>query len=296
MWWQWSGCIAVIPGLGEARVNAAFFRRFDYRNATVRSLIFNFKLIIVDACSLGAKIMSTHQNCISAQRVIRSKPDTFSSAPTSPRTWNLWLVRDDCSIQNEALAISIIVFGAHISILFMVKVNFLFLIKWSYRFPQLCWLLNLGWLTLVEHVVQSLLNTCLLVSILRSTPHHTPLKHRCPINRSIRIWAADVSTMFFYLLHFIFSDYSALHMAAQNSPKLKAHDKCPQFWLTCLPGTINCLSPRLSSRSKFGQMGTHEASIHLTRAKLWQAVCRCSLHLSGTYTWLQILANHFYLF
>ena len=124
--------------------------------------------------------------------------------------------------------------GAHMSILFIIKVNFLFLIKRSYRFPQSCWILNLEWLTNFEHVVQSL--------------------------------------------------------------GVIAHDKYPRLWLTCLPGSINCLSPRLSSRSKFGQMGTHEASLHLTRAMLWQAVCRCSLHLSGTYTWLQILGNPFILF
>lgn len=67
----------------------------------------------------------------------------------------------------------------------------------------------------------------------------------------------------------------------------------PWFWLTCLPGPINCLSPRLSPRSKFGQMGTHEASLCLTRAMFWQTVCRCSLYLSGTYIWLQILCGPF---
>ena len=35
--------------------------------------------------------------------------------------------------------------------------KFLFLIKWSYRFLQLCWLLSLEWLTKLEHAVQSLL-------------------------------------------------------------------------------------------------------------------------------------------
>jgi hypothetical protein len=35
--WQWGGCMANISGLGEVRVNAAFFRRFDYSSALVHS-------------------------------------------------------------------------------------------------------------------------------------------------------------------------------------------------------------------------------------------------------------------
>ena len=40
----------------------------------------------------------------------------------------------------EAVATFLIIFGAHMNILFIVKVNILVLIKWSYRSPQLCWL------------------------------------------------------------------------------------------------------------------------------------------------------------
>ena len=41
------------------------------------------------------------------------------------------------------------------NILFIIKVMILVDMKWSYRFPQLCELLNLEWLTYFEHVVQS---------------------------------------------------------------------------------------------------------------------------------------------
>ena len=44
---------------------------------------------------------------------------------------------------------------------------------------QLCWLLRLVWLTTVVP-----LNTCILVSVLRTAPKHPPLSNRCPSNIS----------------------------------------------------------------------------------------------------------------
>ena len=72
--------------------------------------------------------------------VSRPEMDTFSSAPTSPRIWNTWLVQDDWQIQVKALAIFLVMFKANKNILFINKVRFLFLLKRSHRFPQLCWL------------------------------------------------------------------------------------------------------------------------------------------------------------
>ena len=56
----------------------------------------------------------------------------------------------------------------------MMKI--LMLIKWSNRSSQL---LNLEWLSYFKHVVQSLLNRCLLVSDFKATPNHILLKYRC---------------------------------------------------------------------------------------------------------------------
>ena len=52
--------------------------------------------------------------------------------------------------------------------------------------PQLCCLLSLEWLTYFEHRIQSLSNTCLLVSILfmwYTTPNHITWKCKCSSNR-----------------------------------------------------------------------------------------------------------------
>jgi hypothetical protein len=65
------------------------------------------------------------------------------------------------------------------SILFIVKIRILFPIQWSYMSSQLCWLLSLEGLAKIGHVLQFLLTHVLLMSILRSTHSHTPLKYRC---------------------------------------------------------------------------------------------------------------------
>ena len=54
--------------------------------------------------------------------------------------------------------------------------------QWWYRSHQSCWLLSLEWLIYVEHIIKSLLNSCLLVSVLRSTPKYIPLRYTCPNN------------------------------------------------------------------------------------------------------------------
>jgi len=70
------------------------------------------------------------------------------------------LVQDDKQIQIVPVAIFFILFGDYMNML-SSKVKILFLIKWSDRSSQLCWLMRLEWLTNFEHVVQSLLNTFL---------------------------------------------------------------------------------------------------------------------------------------
>ena len=72
---------------------------------------------------------------------------------------------------------------------FTVNVKILMLIKWLNRYSQLCWLLSLEWLSYFEHVVHSLLNTYLLVFILRTRSNHILLKQRCPIKTRYQIRA-----------------------------------------------------------------------------------------------------------
>ena len=78
-------------------------------------------------------------------------------------------------------------FEAYMNILFIIKATILILIKRSYRFPKLCWLWSLEWLSYSKHTVQSLINTSLFISVLGTTPNHIPLKHRCPNKESNRI-------------------------------------------------------------------------------------------------------------
>lgn len=83
------------------------------------------------------------------------------SAPTSRRicdSWR-WLANSNPDhIHDSSWCLELI----YMDILFIAKVNLLFLIEWSYWSPQLCHLLSL-WLTNFEHIMQSLLSeTCLL--------------------------------------------------------------------------------------------------------------------------------------
>ena len=52
---------------------------------------------------------------------------------------------------------------------------------------QLCWVSSLEWLWYFEHMVQSLLNTWILVFVLGATPNHKPLRNMCMIKISSRI-------------------------------------------------------------------------------------------------------------
>jgi hypothetical protein len=62
--------------------------------------------------------------------------------------------------------------------------------------PSTIWLLNLVWFAYYEHVLQSLLNLCLL-SFLRSTPKHIPLNSTCPLNVVLK---SGTSTLRFYAI------------------------------------------------------------------------------------------------
>ena len=64
------------------------------------------------------------------------------------------------------VTICLIIFGAHIDILFIIEVKIVMLIKWSYRSPQSCSLLNLEWSVYFEHAVHSHLKTCFLCQFL----------------------------------------------------------------------------------------------------------------------------------
>jgi hypothetical protein len=61
--------------------------------------------------------------------------NTFLFGPTSGRIWNIQLVWDKKHVQIVSGAICHIISGAHMDILFIVKLKILMLIKWSYRSP-----------------------------------------------------------------------------------------------------------------------------------------------------------------
>jgi hypothetical protein len=71
-------------------------------------------------------------------------------------------------------------FWSSCSYLIHCRVKVLVLIKWSYRSPELWWLLNPKWLACSEHMLQSCSTHVFLVPIFRSTPNHVPLICRCP--------------------------------------------------------------------------------------------------------------------
>ena len=107
----------------------------------------------------------------------------ISSAPTSRGLRTTQLVWDDCLFQIVTTAIFLIFVGAHMNIVFIVKVKIHDDIKWSYRFPQVCWFLspygNMFW---ARSPISS--EYMSFECVLRSTPNHTTLKCRCLIRKS----------------------------------------------------------------------------------------------------------------
>ena len=97
-------------------------------------------------------------------------------------------------------------FGAHMNILFIIKLKIPFLIKWSYKCPELCWLSRLEWLLYFQHVVQSFLtHDAFLISVLWATPNHTPLKYRCLLKMSNRIKVDNSCSILFLYGHLYLS-------------------------------------------------------------------------------------------
>ena len=82
------------------------------------------------------------------------------------------------------MSIFLVIFGAHLEILFIIKVKILEFIKWPSRFLQLRWLLSLEWLSCFENTIESLLSTCISGICSWSQTNHTPLKYRCLIKTS----------------------------------------------------------------------------------------------------------------
>ena len=107
--------------------------------------------------------------------------DTFSSTPTSHGIWNMHIniVRDDGQIQLVPVSISFIILGAHMNILFIVKWRFSWILN-----DHICPPNDVDyWVNKVEQIMSMESNICqahdaFLVSILRSTLNHTPLKCR----------------------------------------------------------------------------------------------------------------------
>ena len=74
--------------------------------------------------------------------------------PTSQFSYdmNTCIVAKWLADQIEAVATFLIHFGAHVDILFIIKVKYLMLIKESYRSPHLCWLLSVECLSMQSNL------------------------------------------------------------------------------------------------------------------------------------------------
>lgn len=86
-----------------------------------------------------------------------------------------WLANAD-----QAVATFLMILEAHVNICFIIKVVILVFIKKSFRFPQLCRLLNLKWLpycilNMSSNLFQ--LHHVFLVSIFGTTSNHIPLTY-----------------------------------------------------------------------------------------------------------------------
>jgi hypothetical protein len=91
------------------------------------------------------------------------------------------LVQDDWETQIVLIAICLIIFGAHMIILFNIRVMmFMFVNKWSYMLPKSCSLLNLESLAYVEDICSPISTHALLVVVLRSTSNDMSFKYRSP--------------------------------------------------------------------------------------------------------------------
>ena len=89
------------------------------------------------------------------------------------------LVQDDWEIQIVLIAIWLIIFGAHMIILFNIRVMMLmFVNKWSYMLLKSCSLLNLESLAYLEDIYSPIPTHALLVFVLRSTSNDILIKCR----------------------------------------------------------------------------------------------------------------------
>jgi hypothetical protein len=75
----------------------------------------------------------------SGPKVNGSRMVNFSGYSTSPRSWNTRLVRDGWQIQIVATTTFLILFGAHMSIWFIIKVKIFVLVKWSFGWDECEW-------------------------------------------------------------------------------------------------------------------------------------------------------------
>ena len=119
-----------------------------------------------------------------------------------------------------------IILGAHINI-FSLSVKILMLIKWSYRFPYLCWLSSLEWSSYLKHSVQSILKTCLFGIHSWNHTIQILLKYRCPNQWSNWIRVVYLITSYSFD-HFL--DLAARQQLGGTSSRLWARGKCGRSW------------------------------------------------------------------
>ena len=106
---------------------------------------------------------------------------TFSSTPTSCRIWNMQL---ECEvyhqIKNHAHSFSLLIFKAHLVILFIIRVKIFSLLLILKNSTCLSIMLKIEARFVnqkFEHVVWSILNTCYLVFIFKPRPYYIETPH-----------------------------------------------------------------------------------------------------------------------
>ena len=103
------------------------------------------------------------------------------------------LIPDGWQIQIKTIAIILTIFGAQMNILFVIKVNNLVLIKWSYVSPIM---LTTEPRVIIIFWAHSLISFKHLISVLGAKPNHMPLKKRFLIKRSNEIRHVYVRSSF----------------------------------------------------------------------------------------------------
>ena len=104
--------------------------------------------------------------------------------PTSPRIWNTRLVCNGWQIQIKGASTCLIISGAHIKYLSIIKVKILVFLKWSYKFPRNMLTIEprmviMFWACSPIYAIHMSSFFPFFIYVLGTTPNHIPFKYRC---------------------------------------------------------------------------------------------------------------------